>query len=1316
MTTSDSEHSSGIEMSNRADAAPGAPAGGNSPPSTDGSFSDTSANSLPDGGAGSPGGGHSGKEPLPLEEEIEEPYNMEVLEDEPIEEEDKSANGPKVGLLTLFRYATKTDVAMILFGFLCAAGHGVLQPLFSVIMGSIINSFGGPVDLVKEVSKSAVWFVIFAGIAFVTSYFQVATTMYTSHMQANRIREHYFQSMMRQEMGWFDTQKQGSVTSRISSDVFLIQDAISDKLASIVQNVVMFIAGFAVAFAYSWKMTLVIMSLTPLIMVCGGIMGKVIQSFALEGQKAYSIAGSVAEEVFGAMRTVAAFGGEHREIGRYSRALIPALRSGEKKGQASGLGIGSVFLVIYCAYGLAFWYGSTRINAGELDAGKVIVVFFSVMMGSMSIGTAAPNFATLAQGLGAAYDIFNVIDRVPEIDNLSDEGLKPEGVVGNIEFRDIHFTYPSRPDTKILNGLNLSVKAGTTVALVGHSGCGKSTTIALLERFYDPASGTVTLDGNNLKDLSIRWLRSNVALVSQEPVLFSTTIYENIRYGKLDATQEEIEAACRMANAHDFISKLPLKYETMVGERGGQLSGGQKQRIAIARALISNPKILLLDEATSALDNRSERVVQDALDKASKGRTTIVIAHRLSTVRNADMIVAFDKGPVLQKGTHDELMAEGGLYKSLVERQMMAEEAARLIKAKQAQVAGKDAAAVQEEENTLYEDDIPDVLPTKAIDVEDEHMVPAQKMGFFESIIKHPIARAFSYCKDDWPYVMLAAAGAFFSGIIFSAYSFISTELINAMIFFTGDKLMEAARTWALVFLGLGIYALLSNYLLNVGQFVSAERLTDRIRKLAFKTIVRQNIGWFDLPANATGALATRLSSDATYVQGGTTTRLAMMLQIAATLISGVLIAMISCWRIGLVVTACMPLSISGGFFRIKAVVGFNERTKKAYEKSGFYAVECISNIRTVVSLNRQETFSTNFSDSLEGPRSSCAKSSNLSGVAFGFAECIGFLIFALAFWYGSVTVDQGHCDFAQMNRAIIAVVFGSMTVGQLASFAPDYAEAKRSLRSIFELLDRQTPIDALSDSGNKISRVEGRIEFRDIRFHYPNREDNPILRGISFTAEPGQTVALVGPSGCGKSTLIQLLERFYDPVGGQILIDGMDTRDMNIASLRQNIGLVQQEPILFSGTIRENVRYGKPDCTDEEILQATRFSNAHSFIQGLSRKYETRVGDRGAQLSGGQKQRVAIARAIVRTPPILLLDEATSALDSESEAIVQDALDKAAKGRTTIVIAHRLSTIRNADKIVVIENGQVLESGTHDELMDNHGLYALLVSQQAGL
>ncbi|CAC5401935.1 ABCB1 [Mytilus coruscus] len=872
----------------------------------------------------------------------------------------------------------------------------------------------------------------------------------------------------------------------------------------------------------------------------------------------------------------------------YLESLRGPYQAALKKAHVAGFAFSFSQSVIFFAYAGAFFFGAYMIKEGEMDFVDVFKVFSAIVFGAMALGQASAFAPDAAKAQASSEVIFPLLDTAPTIDAESDNGEKPhaETVTGTVTFRDCKFRYPTRPDVEVLQGLSLTVDPGQTLALVGTSGCGKSTTVALIERFYDVEAGSVLLDRYNVKNLNVPWLRSQIGIVSQEPILFDCSIRDNIAYGDNSRTpsMDEIIKAARNANIHEFISSLPDGYDTNVGDKGTQLSGGQKQRVAIARALLRNPRILLLDEATSALDTESEKIVQEALDKARAGRTCIVIAHRLSTIQNADKIC----------------------------------------------------------------------------------------------VIKHG---------------------------------------------------------------------------------------TD--------------ISWFDDHKNGTGALTTRLATDASQVQGAAGARLGSLVQNVANMGTAIVIAFIYGWQLTLVIFAFLPFIAIGGALEMKILQGVAGQNKEALEGAGKIANEGIENIRTVASLTKEEKIHQLYIENLRPPYVAALRKAHIAGFAFSFSQSVIFFAYAASFYFGAYMIKEGEMDFTAVFKVFSAIVFGAMALGQASAFAPDAAKAQASSEVIFPLLDTTPTIDAESENGEKPhegpkltvqpgqtlnwwgdqwmwkvnhsctlerfydveagsvpkphqvifplldttptidaesengekpheSTVTSKVTFSDCKFRYPTRPDIEVLQGLTLTVQPGQTLALVGTSGCGKSTTVALIERFYDVEAGSVQLDRYNVKDLNVSWLRSQIGIVSQEPILFDCSIRDNIAYGDNSRTPsmDEIIKAARNANIHEFVSSLPDGYDTNVGDKGTQLSGGQKQRVAIARALLRNPRILLLDEATSALDTESEKIVQEALDKAREGRTCIVIAHRLSTIQNADKICVIKHGTVSEEGKHSDLMAKQGIY----------
>ncbi|RHZ65785.1 hypothetical protein Glove_311g54 [Diversispora epigaea] len=1244
----------------------------------------------------------------------------------------------KASYWKLYTFATKKDWLLMFIGLVTSGVTGATLPLLTIIFGKMIDYFTrfqlhtiGSDEFTSEINHYTLIFLYLGILTFFATYIYMAAWVYTGERITRKIREKYLRAILRQNIAYFDKIGAGEIATRITADTHLIQDGISEKFAMAFQYFCQFCAAFVIAFTKSWKLTFVICCLIPLISITSGVINKLSAAFMKRTSDFYSHSGTIAEEAISTIRTVAAFGTQKKLSKLYDYHLKYAKVEGKKKSIVNGSGIGFMFFFIYCTYSLAFWFGTKLVLNGELSPGGIINVFFAVMIGAFSLGNIAPDIQAFSFATGASAKIFETIHRIPPIDIESETGEKIE-VKGHIQLKNVSFIYPARPTVQTLNNVTLDIEPGATVALVGSSGSGKSTIVSLILRFYDPVAGEIQLDGHDIKSLNLKWLRRQMSLVGQEPVLFNTTIAENVAHGLIGSEYENlsedkkrglIENACLMANAHDFIMKLPEKYETVVGERGFLISGGQKQRIAIARAIIKDPKILLLDEATSALDTQSEGIVQDALDKASKNRTTIVIAHRLSTIRNATKIIVMNQGTIMEIGNHEELMEKKSAYYKLVEAQQIqsAKEAEKNPDLLNSSMIPLEDTIIINKQDIIPEED--QKLGRVVTNVSASSAILSKRKADLEAGMKHDyeyttwelIKKVTKLNRPEIPMILLGLIAAIICGSVYPTFAIIFSHIIESFAK-PPDQMKHDSTFWSLMFLVIAVVSLIGQTVQGVAFGFSGENLTERIRSISFASILRQDIEFFDDERNSVGVLTSALSVDAAHVNGLAGITFGTLLQVITTVVLGFIIGLAVGWKLTLVCAVCIPLLIGSGAIRMKMLNGFQGKTKRAYEESAQIACEGAGNIRTVAALTREEDLWNIYHKKLDEPMKQGYNNAFFASISFAFAQCIIFLTNGLTFWYGGRLFRDGEYTLNMMFTVFFAIIFGSMSAGRAFQFIPDIMKAKQAAASIISLIERKPMIDTWSNSGKKIENIEGLIEFEDVHFRYPTRPHVQVLRGLDLKVKPGQFAALVGPSGCGKSTTVGLTERFYQVTSGKVSIDGIDISTINTNSLRENIALVSQEPSLYDMSIKENIIFGcRPgqNPTQEDIEQVCRDANIYDFILGLPNGFDTQVGGKGTQLSGGQKQRIAIARALIRNPKILLLDEATSALDSQSEKVVQKALDQAAKGRSTIAIAHRLSTIQNADIIFVLKDGKVREQGTHQELLAQNGIYYSMVQEQ---
>ncbi|XP_073002722.1 putative multidrug resistance protein [Typha latifolia] len=1231
-----------------------------------------------------------------------------------------SSSSATRSFFSIFMHADAVDDVLMVLGLIGAAGDGLSTPVMLLITSKIMNDLGdGPdafSEFTRKINENARNLVFLACGSWVMAFLEGYCWTRTGERQAARMRARYLRAVLRQDVEYFDL-KVGSTTeviTSVSNDSLVIQDVLSEKVPNFVMNTSMFLGSYTVGFFLMWRLALVALPTVLLLIIPGLMYGRILMELARTIREEYNKAGAIAEQAISSVRTVYSFAAEARTMAKFSAALEDSVTLGLKQGLAKGVAIGSNGIT-FSIWAFNIWYGSHLVMYHGGKGGTVFAVGAAIVVGGLALGSGLSNVKYFSDAGSAGERILHVMRRVPKIDSESIEGEVLQNVSGTVEFNGVEFAYPSRLENPIFVNFNLTVPAGRTVALVGSSGSGKSTVIALLERFYDPLGGEILLDGVDIKRLKLKWLRSQMGLVSQEPALFATSIKENILFGKEDATVEEVVAASKASNAHNFISQLPQGYDTQVGERGVQMSGGQKQRIAIARAILKSPKILLLDEATSALDTESERVVQEALDLASVGRTTIVIAHRLSTIRNADLIAVMQAGEVKELGSHDELIAyEDGLYSSLVRLQQTRDSREGEETSSSSTVAFGTSAQLSRSSHSMSRRFSAASRSSSARSfVNDEDAYDSVR----PDVPLPSFRRLLLLNAPEWRQAVLGCFSATVFGVVQPVYAYAMGSMISVYFLKDHSEIKAKTRTYALIFTSLSVLA----FLINIGQHYNfgamGEYLTKRVRERMLSKILTFEVGWFDEDENSSGAICSQLAKDANVVRSLVGDRMSLIIQTVSAVAVACTMGLVIAWRLALVMIAVQPLIIVCFYARRVLLKSMSAKATKSQSESGKLAAEAVSNLRTVTAFSSQDHILSLFEVAQEGPRRESLRQSWFAGLGLATSMSIMTCTWALDFWYGGKLIADGQITAKALLQTFMILVSTGRVIADAGSMTTDLAKGADAVGSVFAVLDRVTRIEPDDPNGHRPEKLRGDVDIKGVDFAYPARPDVIIFKGFSLSIKAGKSTALVGQSGSGKSTIIGLIERFYDPLRGSVRIDGKDIRSYHLRSLRRHIGLVGQEPTLFAGTLRENIIYGTEAASEVEIEDAARVANAHDFISNLKDGYDTWCGDRGVQLSGGQKQRIAIARAILKNPAILLLDEATSALDSQSEKVVQEALERVMVGRTSVVVAHRLSTIQNCDLIAVLEKGVVVEKGTHASLMAKGptGSYYGLVSLQQG-
>jgi len=1252
-----------------------------------------------------------------------------IIDDEQKKEKGKAEQNlmfetKKISVFRLYCHISgKFEIFLMIAATIFTIGAGISGPILSFLIGDGLDDFTSTseieelsdeefkfiLDQVKPfINKTIKKFLIVGAIMFVCNFFMVFLWDYSSLRQMLWMKINYFNLILRQEQGWFDENNIYEFATKVQAQLDQIEMGVGARFGQLILLVSNLISGFVVGFISSWKLSLVLLCCFPFIIIGFLIILLCMNKEILLSRRTYEKAGGIAEEILYNIKTVTSFVNFDFELNRFGNLIDYVDNYNRKKALFSAISLGLMTFGLYFGFAFTLFYArlliankKTNSNTGKpFTVGDAIKVIYCIISSIFSLGSIAPNIQIIKESCIASSDYFTLYERVPKI-FVSERNIKPnrETIKGKIEFKNIKFVYPNditqRP---ILNNLNLTIEPGKKVAFVGESGCGKSTSVNLIERLYDPVEGQILLDGIDIKDYNLEYLRSLIGYVQQEPILFNESIKDNLIFGreneikKIGDPDELIKNACEDVYIRSFIEKNKDKYNYVVGVKGSKLSGGQKQRIAIARAILAHPKILILDEATSALDNQSEKEVQRALDNISKKNiTTIIIAHRLSTIKNADMIFALKEGKIIEQGTHKELLDKNGYYAKLIKSQITQEELERKEENFLSKLSMKKTSSIRRL-STRYS-------LTSELDLnnkmEEEEKIEIDKKQLFEMI---------SDRKCD---LFLGLFGAFFYGVGSPVTGLIMGYTINALSNKDPDKVKKKGLVWSLIHLvlafGAGLLIIFKNWKLEALGSI----MTSRMRKRIFQKYLELHMGYYDIDSNSPGALLTKLSIDTTQISTFFLGIFGGLIGATGAIISSLILGFIYDWKLTLIIYCFIPFIVLRNILR----GGYNKNGRQSNKllkiEAGSFLSECVINTKTIFSYNYPPYALSVYRNILEREQKDFLKDSIMNGLIFGAGVFIEYACYCAIYRASYNFIRNKTLTYNRMNIAMNLLMTSRYGIGDNLLGVNDYPKAKLSFISLYKIMNTPSEINAFeyANEGKQFPKVfKGKIEFKNVTFAYPTKPHQNVLKNLSLIINPGENAALVGFSGCGKSSIIQLIERFYDVKNGEILIDDINIKDYNLFELRKKIGLVNQEPILFKRSIYDNILYGRLNASKYEINDAIRKAAIEKFINN-----NNEIDTKENPVSGGEKQRLAIARVFLKNPDILLLDEATSALDKDTEKEVQNKIDELQKGRTTISIAHRLNTIVNSDIIYVLDSGQIIEKGTHKELLAKKGKYYAL-------
>jgi ATP-binding cassette subfamily B protein len=1174
---------------------------------------------------------------------------------------------------------------------------------FCLLAGAALSMFipdltGRAIDLALGAVQTNLLMFTAVGIAVagilrgVLNYGQTYLAEALSQHVAYDLRNMMYNRLQKLSYAFHDRSQTGQLMSRATSDVEGVRMFVGFALLRGVYFLVLLIAIAAVLFIINWKLALISLCTLPFVSYRAVAIGNQLRVFFMKIQQGLGVLGSFIQESIVGAKVVRAFAREDYETEKFMRQAKENYNLEIKVSKLLAVNSPVMSFALYFAMAGILWYGGRLVINGEMSQGQMAEFLLYVVMFNMPMRMLGWLTQLYSRAMSSGQRVFDVLDAETEVVEKP-AAIDLDGVRGAVSFESVSFSYDAQQPA--LESISFDVKPGQVVALVGASGSGKSTIANLIPRFYDVTSGRITLDGKDIRDLSLESLRRNVGIVHQDTFLFSATIRENISYGKPGATLDEIKKAAKIAQLHDFVMSLPEGYDTWVGERGITLSGGQKQRLAIARTLLLNPRIVIMDDATSSVDMETEHEIRQVLNSLLAGRTTFIIAQRLRSVQMANLILVLENGRIVERGTHQELISHGGYYNRLYNLQFQYQEGW--------QVSGEEETEALEQPEEIQPLPVMEAppVPLQGRIHTKSSLSDSDDIVFGKPYDSRIVGRMVKYFAPHKVAVILTILTTlFYTGTIVASPYLVGLAINQYIV--AGD--ISGLNFAIMLFIGNAVFNLVAYWGQIRAEAVIGQGILLRLRRQIFSHLQRLSISFFD--HNEAGRIMSRTQDDVGELGDFLDSGAFWVVGEVVSLIAIVVVMLTMNSSLALIALAVVPFDFWFLYFwqkKLRQTFIFARQKLSAVNAS---LQENITGIRLIQSLSREKINAEHFDRVNKENLEANLKAARYSTIGMPVLETFVSIATALIIVFGGLNVINGTL---LVGILVAFTLYIQQFFDPLRTLQMEYTQLQRAMASaarIFELADVKQEV---TDSPHplKPSHLEGKISFENVSFRYETGPE--VLHNVNFNVLPGETAALVGPTGAGKSTMVSLLARFYDVTGGKILVDGYDVRDFEQVAYRSHLGLVLQDPFLFSGTISDNIRYGNNSAKESEVIEAAKTVGAHDFIMKLEKGYDTPLQERGQNLSMGQRQLVSFARALLASPSILLLDEATANMDSYSEQVLQEALKKLLQGRTAVVIAHRLSTIKNADRIAVIDGGRIIEEGKHDDLLARGGLYARL-------